>query len=113
MESWFNGIADETMRIARDGEVVLVSISAEQSDFVRFNHGNVRQPGSVTQRTARVRLIDRDRQAIVQLELQGGSGDCARLRVAANDARGLLVDLPPDPHILYSTTVQSSATRCD
>ncbi len=111
MESWFNGIAAETMRIARDGEVVLVSISAEQSDFVRFNHGSVRQPGSVTQRTAHVRLIDRDRQAIVQLELQGGSDDCARLRVAADDARGLLVDLPPDPHILYSTTVQSSSSH--
>ncbi|MFN0304335.1 MAG: metallopeptidase TldD-related protein [Burkholderiales bacterium] len=111
MESWFNEIADETMRIARGGEVVLVSIGAEQSDFVRFNHGSVRQPGSVTQRTAYVRLIDHDRQAIVQLELQGGSEDCARLRSAIDDARGLLIDLPPDPHILYSTTVQSSASH--
>ncbi|MFM9885680.1 MAG: TldD/PmbA family protein [Burkholderiales bacterium] len=111
MEAWFHALADETTRIARGGEVVLVSISAEQSDFVRFNHGKVRQPGSVTQRTLQVRLIDRDRQAIVYLELQGGNDDCARLRSAADDARGIVVDLPTDPHILYSTTVQSSASH--
>ncbi len=110
VEAWFNALADETTRIARGGEVVLVSISAEHSDFVRFNQGKVRQPGSVTQRGAQVRLIDRDRQAIVHIELQGGNDDCTQLRLAADDARGLLIDLPPDPHILYSTTVQSSAS---
>ena len=110
-EAWFNELADATTQIAAGGEVVLVSIDAEQSDFVRFNGGRVRQPGSVTQRTARICLIDRDRQAIADFVLHGDDGDRERMRSAAKEARGLLVDVPPDPHILYSTTVRSSSSQ--
>jgi len=110
-EAWFNELADATVCAAKGSEVILVSISAEQSDFVRFNHGRVRQPGSVTQSAAHVRVIDHDRQAATDCALHGDGSDLDRIRQATGLARELLADLPEDPHILYSTTVHSSSSH--
>ena len=43
----FSLLADEIDALLADGEVALTSLSAEDSDFVRFNAGKVRQTGRV------------------------------------------------------------------
>jgi predicted Zn-dependent protease len=111
MEAWFHGLATSTCAMARRDEVVLLSISAEQSDFVRFNHGRVRQPGSVSQFTAQVRVVAAGRQCVSTIELQGDAGDGDRLRAAADAARDGLADLPIDPHLLFATELKSSSSH--
>jgi predicted Zn-dependent protease len=110
MEAWFHSLADATCAMARAGEVVLLSISAEQSDFVRFNRGKVRQPGSVKQHTVQVRVVAAGRQCVSTIELQGDAADSDRLRAAADGARDGLADLPIDPHLLFAMDVQSSSS---
>ena len=40
-------LADAVEHAQRGAEITLISFSAEQSDFIRFNAGKVRQIGSV------------------------------------------------------------------
>ena len=110
VEAWFHTLADATVAAARRNEAVLLSISAEQSDFVRFNGGRVRQPGSVRQHTAQVRVVADGRQCVSTIELQGDTDDGERLEAATGAARDGLVDLPIDPHTLFATEVCSSSS---
>ncbi len=110
MEAWFHTLADATSACARADEVMVLSISAEQSDFVRFNGGRVRQPGSVLQHNAQMRVIAGGRQSVSTIALQGDGDDRERVRSATSAARDALVDLPIDPHILFATEVRSSTS---
>ena len=42
-------------------EVLLASVAGERTDFIRFNHGDVRQAGSVDQRRLSIDLIEGQR----------------------------------------------------
>jgi hypothetical protein len=57
MEGYFNALAAILDRTVGAGERYTASFAAEASDFVRMNRGQVRQPGSVAQRSLSVRLI--------------------------------------------------------
>src|SRR5688500_18083024 len=61
-------------------EVLLCSLSAERSDFVRFNAARVRQAGSVDQHYLQLRLIHARRQAYASVALAGSAGDFALCR---------------------------------
>ena len=51
MEDYFSALTGVLDRAILNGERYTACFAAEQSDFVRMNHGRVRQPGSVAQRS--------------------------------------------------------------
>lgn len=110
------GFFDLSARLAEElqgGEVLLCNLSAERSDFVRFNQGRVRQAGSVEQRLLGLRLVRGRRQAGATVTLAGGTGDLALAKARLAALREDLADLPEDPWLLLNEqpTSTESARR--
>ena len=57
MKHAFETLAGEVRAALERGEQFTLGYSAEQSQFVRFNHAKVRQAGHVSQASAQLRLI--------------------------------------------------------
>jgi predicted Zn-dependent protease len=112
MEVFFGEVAALLDRSLAPGEVYTCRLNAEVSDFVRLNHGKVRQPGTVRQCYLRLHLIDGNRHAEQSLTV---SGDLARDREAILAAlarlRLTLAGLPDDPHLSYATEVHGSRVQ--
>lgn len=86
-----------------------LSYSAEQSQFIRFNHAQVRQAGEVAQASASLKLIDSGRQADFQLTLSGDSDvDLQRLHQALAQLRQTLPLIPVDPYLQLNKAVWHS-----
>ena len=109
MQTYFHHLADYLQTLLRPGETWLASLSAEESNFVRFNKSAVRQAGSVKQIAFTVTLIANQRRAESRLTLSGvRESDKGLLRAAMETLRHDLGDLPADPYLLFNTTPQSS-----
>ena len=67
----FHNIADAVQNMCTAKEQFTLSLSAEKSDFVRFNHAKIRQPGSVKQQSISIRLIQNNKHASSKLNLSG------------------------------------------
>jgi len=91
----------------RAGEVLLCNLSAERSDFVRFNRGLVRQAGTVEQAYLTLRLARERRQAQATLPL--GEFDAAKTALAT--LRDSLAGLPADPLFLVNEEPRSTSTE--
>ena len=99
-------------RLANGREVFTASFAGEESDFVRFNKSVVRQATSVVQRTVTIDLIEGDRHAVGEVSLSGDAAqDRDRLTRLIGQLRDVRTQLPADPHLIYSTEVQSTARR--
>jgi len=108
----FRLLADAVDRLLRGAEIALTSFSAEQSDFIRFNAGKVRQIGSVSQGKLTLRLIDGARQAYSTLTVCGDAdADLQALTGALATLRDGLRDAPDDPHLLFDTSQWERSTR--
>ncbi|MGH7788449.1 MAG: TldD/PmbA family protein, partial [Candidatus Binatia bacterium] len=80
MQNDFHTLADALPALLQGGEVFTCSFNGEQSDFVRFNGGAVRQAGTVTQRVLSLDLIEGRRHAAGTLTLSGdAAADRGRL----------------------------------
>jgi predicted Zn-dependent protease len=107
-ELLFDLVADATTRL-RGSEVVLASLSAEVSDFVRFNRAQVRQAMTVRQAYLTLHFIDGKRRDTTILALTSGRDeDRGRVRAALDTMRSELRSLPEDPYLLYSTEPSAS-----
>jgi predicted Zn-dependent protease len=92
-------IADVRQALQADEQFTL-GYSAEQSQFVRFNHAKVRQAGEVNQASAQLRLIRDGRQAEQQVTLSGDAQlDRQRLIAALEQLRQTLPLLAVDPYL--------------
>jgi predicted Zn-dependent protease len=115
-EEYFARIAAALPSLLIAGEEFTASLAAESTDFVRLNHGKVRQPGSVTQCYLEIDLIAGARHARQRISLSGNREDdddtIARAIGAARTALPLVAD---DPYLLYARDVHStrSARRHD
>ncbi|GAB4482058.1 MAG: TldD/PmbA family protein [Burkholderiaceae bacterium] len=109
MKQTFSELADHAIAQLRGGEVLLVNFAGEETDFVRFNRAQVRQPMTVRQAHITLSLIRSGRRNNVTVTL-GGDPSQDRPRVA--DAIGMLrteLDaLPADPYLLYATEATTS-----
>jgi predicted Zn-dependent protease len=109
MEEYFYDVAAVLDRSMAPGEVYTCALDAEVSDFVRMNHGKVRQSGTVTQQYLRLHLIRGRKHAEHCCTV---SGDIARDRdlvsASLSTLRDTVADLPDDPHLNYATDVKSS-----
>src|SRR2546423_10097470 len=93
---------------------MLANFYAEESDFVRFNGGRVRQAGGVETRSLSIDLIHDSRHASARTTLAGDlEVDPARLVRIVEDLRDRRAHLPEDPHLLYSTEVRSTERRVE
>lgn len=83
--------------------------SAEDSDFVRFNRGAIRQPGHVRQMYLNLQLIDGLRHANYSTTLGGNlDTDNELIDRLICELQTQLADLSEDPHLLISTDVCST-----
>ncbi len=109
MQDYFHAIATVVDGLCRGSEIHLSTFSAEDSDFVRFNQGRIRQAGAVTMRTLSIDLIEGRRHASGSVSLSGDL-DTDRGRVArlVERLRAQRAFLPDDPFLVYSTEVRST-----
>ena len=112
--AYFASVAQTVEQKLSNGEIALTLFAAEESDFIRFNAGKVRQTGRVLQAVLTLRLIDGQRQAYATFTLSGDPGaDTDMIGMTLSTLRDSLRDAPDDPHILFDTTVWSDITRRD
>ncbi|MBN1347402.1 MAG: TldE/PmbA family protein [Phycisphaerae bacterium] len=112
MQEYFHQIADALTEALTGDEVFTASFTAEESDFVRFNHNEIRQAGSVTQRAISLDLIEGQRHAGGQLRLSGDfASDRARAGELIKDLREIRGQVPEDPYLLYATEARSTERR--
>ena len=114
MQRAFHTLADELTACLRGDEVLLCSLSAERSDFVRLNDCRVRQAGSVLQGSLGIELIDKSRHVSASYVLSGdGEVDRARGAALISELREQLPYLPEDPHLMYNREVRSTEMRAE
>ena len=111
MKEHFLSIRNSLQKVLQAGEILLCSFSGERSDFVRFNHGRVRQAGSVEQGSLSLRLVRERRQASGSLTLAGNGIDLDNANGMLARVREALDGLPEDPWILVSETPQSTSSE--
>lgn len=109
MQSYFYSLADFINTQIHHGETTLACLSAEESNFVRFNKNAVRQAGSVKQLTLTLSFIANQRRAESAISLAGiRESDQALVKTTIESLRRDLEDLPEDPYLLFNQTAQSS-----
>lgn len=108
MQESFQSLAQTLFAELRVGETLLLNFAGETSDFIRFNHGKVRQAGSVAQQFLRLRLVQGARQASASLTLAGEVSDHASAAQSLSELRAILADGPEDPYLLINTEPVSS-----
>lgn len=111
MKSHFFELADALRTALRGEEILLCYLSAERSDFVRFNKALVRQAGTVEQRYLSMRLIRAQRQASANIALAGAPDDFERARGALQRLRDVLAQLPEDPWLLIAEKPNSTVSE--
>ena len=109
MQLQFLTIVDAIAPLLRGDEAYTCSFVGEESDFVRFNAGAVRQAGAVTQRTLTLDLIEGRRHASGSFALSGEpEADRARLAHLVGELRAIRTQLADDPYLHYAREVRSS-----
>jgi len=104
----FFTLADRLTRETRANEALLLWLSGECSDFVRFNQGRVRQAGSVAQQFLTIRLVCNRRQATATVALAGDGEDDALARTTVARLRDTLADLAEDPWLAIAEHPEST-----
>ena len=90
-------------------ETLTASFTGEDSDFVRFNGGLIRQAGSVKQRRLDLDLIDGDKHCSADVQLaEDAHVDRARIASLLVDLRDRLRLVPPDPFLAVATDTDST-----
>ena len=104
MRERFNELVGKLEKALAGGETLLCNLSAERSDFVRFNKALVRQAGTVEQSYLTLRLARerRQTQATVALAGNGEDEDLAKATVAR--LRVSLEGLAEDPLYFINET---------
>ncbi len=109
MQDDFNALSDHLTTLLQGDEAFTCGFQGEDSSFVRFNHGKVRQAGSVRQRAIALDWIRGRQHAAGMLTLTGDREvDLGRATSLATELRGKLSSLPEDPYLLYATDVHST-----
>jgi predicted Zn-dependent protease len=109
MQAYFKQLADLVCALPDGIDRVLLNFSAEQSDFIRFNHAQVRQATQVDQRYATVSVVRGLCRADGSLSLSGDVQRDAELLLAE---RATLIEqlpfIPEDPYLLLPDTLQDA-----
>ncbi|MEO1404188.1 MAG: TldD/PmbA family protein [Cyanobacteria bacterium J06635_1] len=108
-ETTFNQIVDALLPQLQDAEHLKLSLIAEDSQFTRFNHGKVRQTGSVVKGGLDLTLMANQRSANQSVPFTGEKEtDWPALMGALKDLRSELPQLPEDPYLVLPVTEATS-----
>ena len=114
MRKHFDSLVKYIESALPSGIQFIASFAGENSDFVRFNHGRVRQAGSVEHGSMSIRLIAGRRHTAASFSISGDdSADSARLKTTISRLLEVLPQLPEDPYLLVSENVQSTEQVAD
>ncbi|MBN2531515.1 MAG: hypothetical protein JXB88_01420 [Spirochaetales bacterium] len=109
-ESYFYKLVDQVIGKLHKDEVLLCNANGEESDFIRFNSGKIRQPGSVSQSFLVLHLILNRKHSIDHIPLTGNrEDDLSRSLESLDTMRDYLRFLPDDPYLLYSKEPRSGS----
>lgn len=90
-------------------EVLLANIAGERTDFIRLNNSDVRQAGTIDQRTLTVDLVEGRRHTAGSIRLSGDRRvDDARLVELLAQLREQRAFVADDPFLLYNTEPTST-----
>src|SRR5450830_658557 len=110
MQDYFRQLVSFLQSQITPSEQFTCWLSAEETDFVRFNRSAIRQPGHVAQIILRVQLLIGRRHARSSVNLCGQmEQDYSALIETLALLREQLRDLPEDPHLLMTTEVRHSS----
>ncbi|AZE91721.1 TldD/PmbA family protein [Pseudomonas orientalis] len=99
----FKALVDWLKQAITDKEQFHLGYADEASEFVRFNHAQVRQAGQVQQASLNLKLINEGRHADRGITLSGEPDlDRQRLADGLQQLRETLPLLPPDPYLLLN-----------
>ncbi|QXH80759.1 TldD/PmbA family protein [Pseudomonas salmasensis] len=99
----FKALVDWLKHAITDKEHFQLGYADEASEFVRFNHAQVRQAGQVQQASLNLKLINDGRHADLGITLSGEAElDHQRLANGLQQLRETLPLLPPDPYLLLN-----------
>ena len=115
MRDYFQSIALELFKHIQKDEFLIINFDAEESNFIRLNKAKIRQPGNVKQISMSLSLSNRDKRNLKSYVRLNGSfdRDLATLIKTLNYLRRELPDLPKDPYLLFSKSVQSTEITDD
>lgn len=109
MRAWFEQLADAVCRAVPGVDRVSLSLAAEASEFIRFNHAAVRQATHVHQRYATLGVVTGARRSSATLALSGdAAADIAALLAERAELLAQLPLVPEDPYLLLPEAVLSS-----
>ncbi len=110
-QAYFNELVEWMVTKLVGDEVLLAGVEGEQSDFIRFNGGDVRQAGSVKQLSLNVDLLEGRCHTEGSTQLARDPGiDRARLESLLGTLREQRRLVPEDPFLAFNTEVTSSET---
>ena len=108
-QAYFDELVTAATSTLVGDEVLLANFSGERTDFIRLNNSEVRQAGTVDQRTLTVDLVDGRRHTGGSIRLCGDrSVDDARLTVLLAQLREQRAFVADDPFLLYNTEPTST-----
>ena len=112
MRAYFEELADFLEARARASEIILSRLSAEDSDFIRFNQSRVRQATGVRQVAWALTLIEGTRRIDASVTLSGiAAVDRDTLGGLLDTLRIGIADVPDDPFLLVEITAVTSVAE--
>ncbi len=112
MRTYFETLATALESRTRPGEVILSRMSAEDSDFIRFNQSRVRQATGVKQVNWTLTLIEGTRRIDAAVTLTGRvDADRETLTGLLDTLRIGIADIPEDPFLLVETAAAPTVSE--
>jgi predicted Zn-dependent protease len=112
VRAYFEELAGFLESRARASEVLISRLTAEDSDFIRFNNSKVRQATAVHQAAWSLTLIEGTRRIDASVSLAGSAAaDREALAGLLEALRAGLADVPEDPFLLVETQAVASESE--
>lgn len=112
MRQYFEDLASHVDSLARAAEVIISRLSAEDSDFIRFNRSAVRQATGVKQVSWALSLIHGAKRIDASVTLSGRlAADRDTLKGLVEALRAGIADVPDDPFLLFQAQPATSVAE--
>ncbi len=109
LEASFNQLTDALLTALTDHEQMTLELTGEQSQFLRFNRGRVRQGGLVQDAHLKLTLMSRDRSSYFTFPLSGDwEMDWQTAKDGLIDLRDSLPHLPEDRFLVRPNSCETS-----
>lgn len=110
MKNYFEQITNLIQSSLKGSETYQASFQGESSDFVRFNHAKIRQPGAVEQMILDLDIIDGKRHMSSELTLCGNlENDRNQIQATIQTIRSDLAHVPEDPYFMMNSESATSS----